>query len=150
MELIVFLKKITQCINLAKTTLVENDVPFVSNSTVARSCLPQPEDIFAHLDRMDNSLLDCINLVEDTLNAKEHDTSEEKFNQDFDGFMSRLNNPEPLNPDYIQINPKFLDPTDDPEFIDYINSLDNPDNLMILTTGHMTSTYLWMGYANHI
>ena len=42
--------------------------------------------------------------------------------------MSRLNNPEPLNPDYIQINPKFLDRTDDPEFIDYINNIDNPSN----------------------
>ena len=39
--------------------------------------------------------------------------------------MSGLDNTDPLNSDYIHINPEFLDPTDDREFIDYINSLDD-------------------------
>jgi len=42
--------------------------------------------------------------------------------------MRGLDNPDPLNPNYIHINPEFLNPIDDREFIGYINSLDNPDN----------------------
>ena len=80
----------------------------------ARSRHPQPDDIFTHLDRVDNSLLECINRAENTMNAKEHDAPAAKFNQYFDNFMSGLNNTDPLNSDYIQINPKFLDPNDDP------------------------------------
>ena len=77
---------------------------------------------------MDHSLLECINQAENTLNAKEHDTPEEKLNQDFDSFMSGLYNTDLLNVDFIQINLEFLDPNNDREFIDYLNSLDNPDN----------------------
>ena len=111
-----------------QTTLQENGVPFIKNFTATRSHHPQSEDIFVHLGRVDNSLLDCINLAEDTLNAKEYDAPEPKFNQDFDEFMRGLDNPDPLNPNYIHINPEFLNPIDDREFIGYINSLDNPDN----------------------
>ena len=115
-------------INLAQANLEQSGVPFVTSSTAARSHHPQPDDIFTHLDRVDNSLLECINLDENTLKAKEHDAPAAKFNQYFDNFMSGLNNTDPLNSDYIQINPKFLDPNDDREFIDYLNNLDNPDN----------------------
>jgi len=65
-------------------------------------------------------------VAEDTLNAKEYDSSEEKFNQDFDVFMNGLDHP--LDTDHIEINPESLDPVDDREFIDYINSRDNPNN----------------------
>jgi len=37
-------------------------------------------------------------------------------------------NTDPLNSEYTQINLEFLDPNDDREFIDYLNSLDNPNN----------------------
>ena len=75
---------------------------------------------------MDNSLLECIILAKKTLNAKERDTPKVKFNKDFDDIMSGLDNPDLLNSEPIQINPKFLDQRDVWEFIDYLNSLDNP------------------------
>jgi hypothetical protein len=70
-------------------------------------------------------LLDCIKLSEYTLRAKEYDSPEEKFNQDFDEFISRLEHM-PRN-DRIEINPESLDLVNDQELIDYINSLDSPD-----------------------
>ena len=117
-----------ECINLSQNTLGENAVSIIENPRLTKPRYPQPNDFFAHLDRVDNSLLECINLAENTLNAKEHDAPKAKFNQDFDSLMSGLDNTDPLNSDYIQINPEFLDLNDDREFIDYINSLDNPDN----------------------
>ena len=61
------------------------------------------------------------------MNAKEHDTPEEKFNKDFDDLMSGLDNTDPLNSEPIRIYPEFLDPSNDREFINYANSLDNQD-----------------------
>ena len=55
-----------------------------------KSCGHLSDDIFTHLDRIDNTLLACIKLSEDTLNAKEYDSHEVKFNHDFNEFMSRL------------------------------------------------------------
>ena len=49
---------------------------------------------------------------------------EAKFNKDFDDFMNGL---EPLGSGPIQINPEFLDPNDDREFINYLNNLETPD-----------------------
>jgi len=60
------------------------------------------------------------------LNAKEHDAPKAKFNQDFDNFMSGLDNIDPLDSEFIQIDLEFLDPNDDQELIDY-HSLDIPD-----------------------
>jgi len=60
------------------------------------------------------------------LNAKEHDAPKAKFNQDFDNFMSGLDNTDPLDSEFIQIDLEFLDPNDDQELIDY-HSLDIPD-----------------------
>ena len=34
---------------------------------------------------------------------------------------------EPLDSEPIHINPEFLDPNNDREFIDYLNNLENPD-----------------------
>ena len=105
-----------------------NAASIAGNPRTTRPCYPRLDDLVAQLDRVDNSLLDCINLAENTVNTKEHDAPEAKFNQDFDSLMSGLDNTDPLNSDYIQINPEFLDLNDDREFIDYLNSLDNPDN----------------------
>ena len=62
-----------------------------------RTHYPRPDELFAQLDRVDNSLLECINLAENTLNAKEHDSPEAKLNQEFYSFMSRLDNTDLLN-----------------------------------------------------
>jgi hypothetical protein len=81
-----------ECINLSQNTIGENTVPIIENPRLTKPRYPQPNDFFAHLDRVDNSLLECINLAENTLNAKEHDAPEAKFNQDFDSLMSGLDN----------------------------------------------------------
>ena len=60
------------------------------------------------------------------MNAKEHDAPKAKFNQDFDNFMSGLDNTDPLDSEFIQIDLEFLDLNDVQEFIDY-HSLDIPD-----------------------
>ena len=73
-------------------------------------------------------MLEHINLAENTLDAKECDAPEAKFNQDFDRFMSGIDNTDSLNCEYIQINPEFLNPNDDRKFINYLNSQDNPDD----------------------
>ena len=57
-------------------------------------------------------------------NAREQDTLEAKFNKEFDEFMNGL---EPLSSGPMQINPKFLDPNDNREFINYLNNLDTPN-----------------------
>ena len=117
--------KLANCVNLAQSTLDECGVPCVKSSTITKSCSYQSDDIFTHLDRIDNTLLDCIKLYEDTLNAKEYDSADVKFNQDFDEFMSRLDHLP--NNDRIEINPEFLDSVNNREFTDYVKSLDPPD-----------------------
>ena len=49
--------------------------------------LPLSDNLLGQIDRVDGSLLECLNLALKTLNAKEHDTPEAKFNKDFNNFM---------------------------------------------------------------
>ena len=82
--------KLDECVNLTQSTLDECGVPRVKSPTTTKSCGHLSDDIFTHLDRIDNTLLACIKLSEDTLNAKEYDSPEVKFNHDFNEFMIRL------------------------------------------------------------
>ena len=74
--------------------------PKISKHQV-RDSRPQTTSIFAGLDRIDHSLLDCIKLTEDTLDrgdAKEYNTLEARFNLNFDESMNVLNHPDPFDP----------------------------------------------------
>ena len=74
--------------------------PKISKHQV-RDSRPQTTSIFAGLDRIDHSLLDCIKLAEDTLDhgdAKEYNTLEARFNLNFDESMNVLNHPDPFDP----------------------------------------------------
>ena len=83
-----------------------------------------PNDLLDQVNRVEETLLECISLAESTLNAKEQDTFEAKFNKGFDNFMNGL---EPLALESIQINLEFLYPNDDREFINYLNNFETPD-----------------------
>ena len=82
--------KLSECINIAQSVSHENNTSHVATTTSLKPLEKSTDDIFTHLDRIDNTLLDCIKLSEDTLRATEHDSLEAKFNQDFDDFMSSL------------------------------------------------------------
>ena len=101
---------------------------------ITRLHYPSPNDLLCQVDWVDETLLECINLAESTLNAEEQNTPKAKFNKEFDDCMKGL---EPLGSGPIQINLEFLDPNDDREFINYLN------NLTTWKNGQMTLTCSW-------
>ena len=113
-----------ECINIAESTLGKDRASSTAKHRITRLHYPLSDDLLCQVDRVDDSLLECLNLAEKTMNAKEHEAPEAKFNKDFDDFMGGL---KPLDSEPIQINPEFLDPNNNREFINYLNNLETPD-----------------------
>ena len=114
------------CINIAQSTIGKDSASSAAKPQITRLHYPSPNDLLGQIDRVDEALLGCINLAEATLNAKHQDAQEAKFNKEFDDLMDSL---EPLDLGPVQINPKFRDPDNDREFINYLNNLDLPDEV---------------------
>jgi len=55
-----FSEKIAKCINLAQATLEHSGVPYIMSPTARHH---QPKHVVGYLDRVDDSLLECVNIA---------------------------------------------------------------------------------------
>jgi len=81
--------KIAKCINLVRSTLEHSGREYVTAPTVHY----QPEHVTGYLDRVDDSILDCISIDQDTLGKKlcpKHRRSHYSLSDDLLGQVNRV------------------------------------------------------------